>query len=221
MVTPSLALALTGIAALDSLNPSLFVAQFYLLTTPNPIPRIVSYIAGVLAANVTGGLLALVGFRSVAARWLDAVPPAAVDGLLLAAGLALLAFGLWYRAPAAGGPISKPRSLRPLHTFGLGVAVMVNELTTALPYLVAIERITQAGLDGAGNLLALGLYNLVFALPLMAFLVLLIRYRQRFTAQLERIGLAIRTWAPRVVKYGSLAFGAGLAGYAGLSLLVP
>lgn len=218
MVSLPLIAALVGIAAVDSLNPSLFVAQFYLLTTPNPIPRIASYIAGVLAANFAGGLLILAGFRSVAGRLLDAVPAGVLDGTLLVAGLALVAFGLWYRAPAADMPARKPSSLRPLATFGLGMAVMLNELTTALPYFVAIERITQTGLDTAGALLALGLYNLVFALPLLAFLLLLIRYRQRFTAQLERIGRALRTWTPRAVKYGSLAFGAGLSTYAGLAL---
>ncbi|HEU4324350.1 MAG TPA: hypothetical protein VFS21_14450 [Roseiflexaceae bacterium] len=62
----SLALLATigGIALLDSLNPSLFLAQFYLLTTARPVPRILSYIGGVVAANFLGGLLFLLPDRT-------------------------------------------------------------------------------------------------------------------------------------------------------------
>ncbi len=218
-MTATLLATITGIALADSLNPSLFVAQFYLLTTPDPVPRIVSYIAGVLAVNLGGGLLVLAGFRTLVGRYLAAVPPAVGWGLVLAAGLALLAFGLWYRPRASSEPARTPRSLRPAHTFLLGAAVMLNELTTALPYFVAIERITAAGLGVAGNVVAMLLYNAVFALPLIAFLAALLVHRQRFTAQIARVREATVRWIPAILRWGSVVVGVALTAWGTAGLL--
>jgi cytochrome c biogenesis protein CcdA len=209
-MTAALLLSLLGIAIVDSLNPALFVAQFYLLTTPRPVPRILSYIAGVLVVNFGGGLLILGGMRQVVANILSGVSPVVLHGAQFVLGLGLVLFGLWFTARPAETEAKQPRSLRPLHTFALGMVVMLNEITTALPYFIAIERIAGAGLDLFGNLLALLLYNAVFALPLFAFLILLVLFRQRFAAQLGRVTRAVQVWTPRVVKYGSLALGAFL-----------
>jgi len=56
--------ALVGIAVVDSLNPSLFMGQFFLLTQPRPVPRSLQYIAGILTVNGMGGLLILAGIRA-------------------------------------------------------------------------------------------------------------------------------------------------------------
>jgi len=64
---------------------------------------------------------------------------------------------------------------------------MTSELSTALPYFVAIERLASAGVAGLEAVAVLVLYNLIFALPLFAFLGLFTAYRGRFTAQTKRI----------------------------------
>lgn len=204
-----LLVSLTGIALLDSLNPSLFIAQFYLFTTPKPAPRIISYIAGVIAANYVGGVLLLTGLGTVIGNLVGQIPAVWGAGLQMALGLALLVFGVVYHAKAQPETETqrKPRSMGLAAAFGFGMVVMAQELTTALPYFVAIERIVDAGLTTLGSLLALGLYNLVFALPLFGFLGLFVRFRQRFTVQLERISEGIRLWTPRVMKGAALIFG--------------
>lgn len=210
-MSAALLLAVGGIALLDSLNPSLFVAQFFLLTTNRPVPRILSYIAGVLAVNFLGGLLLLVGARAVIVSLIAQLSPSVLYGTGLALGIGLLALGLWMPlTPQAPEPARQPHSLHPFHTFLLGAAVMVNELTTALPYFVAIERLASAGVAGLEAVVVLVLYNLIFALPLFAFLGLFVAYGARFAAQTERISAAIARWAPRVFKYGSLVLGAFL-----------
>lgn len=201
-----------GIALLDSLNPSLFLAQFYLLTTARPVPRLLSYIAGVVAANFLGGLLFLAGAQALILNLLARLNPSWLYGAGLALGIGLLVFGLWMPLTSqADEQPRQPRSLHPIHTFILGAAVMVNELTTALPYFVAIERITQAGLTLGMAIVLLAIYNLIFALPLFVFLALFAAYGSRFTAQTERISATIAIWAPRVIKYGSLLAGGLLA----------
>lgn len=203
--------SLVGIALFDSVNPSLFLAQFYLIATPKPVPRLVSYFAGVLLVNFVGGLLFLGGAQALIANFLQHLGGHVLYGVQLVLGLALLLFGLWLKSEAGADPVVKtPRSLHPGHTFLLGMAVMLNELTTALPYFIAVERISWAQLSLPGDLFALLLYNLVFALPLVGFLLLFMVYRQRSAEQLERLSRKVRVWTPRVVKYGSVAFGAVL-----------
>ena len=211
-MSAALLLAVGGIALLDSLNPSLFVAQFFLLTTNRPVPRILSYIAGVLVVNFLGGLLLLVGARAVIVSLIAQLSPSVLYGAGLALGIGLIALGLWMPlTPQVAEPARQPRSLSPFHTFLLGAAVMVNELTTALPYFIAIERLASAGVAGLKAVMVLVLYNLIFALPLFAFLGLFMAYGARFAAQTERISAVIARWAPRVVKYGSFALGVWLA----------
>lgn len=217
----ALTASLVGIALFDSLNPSLFLAQFYLIATPRPVPRLVSYIAGVLLVNFVGGVLLLGGAQAFIASFLQNLEGGVLYGAQLVLGLALLLFGLRLRTKAGADPeVKTPRSLHPGHTFLLGMVVMLNEITTALPYFIAVERISQAQLSVPGDLFALVLYNLVFALPLVGFLTLFVVYRQRFAARLQQVSRAVRVWTPRVVKYGSVAFGAVLAVNAAVYLIV-
>jgi cytochrome c biogenesis protein CcdA len=211
-MSAALLLTIAGIALLDSLNPSLFLAQFFLLTTPRPVARILSYIAGVLATNLFGGLLFLFGLQALLVNFVTRLSATWLYGAGLALGIALIAFGLWMPLTAqASEPSRQPHSLHPFHTLILGAVVMVNELTTALPYFVAIERITSAGVSTAAAVAMMIFYNLIFALPLFVFLGLFIAYGTRFSAQTARINAAISSWAPRVIKYGSLALGLFLA----------
>lgn len=217
----ALTASLVGIALFDSLNPSLFLAQFYLIATPGPVPRLVSYIAGVLLVNFVGGVLLLGGAQAFIGSFLQNLGGGVLYGAQLVLGLALLLFGLRLKPKAGADPVVKtPRSLHPGHTFLLGMVVMLNEITTALPYFFAVERISQAQLSVPGDLFALVLYNLVFALPLVGFLALFMVYRQRFAARLEQVSRAVRVWTPRVVKYGSVAFGVVLGVNAAVYLIV-
>jgi cytochrome c biogenesis protein CcdA len=221
-MTPALILVVVGIAVFDSLNPSLFLGQFYLMTTANPLRRIWSYIAGLLTVNYLGGVLFLSGFSVLLGRFFAQLDLDLVLWLLLALGIGLVFFGLQLRVTPAQLPKREVlvRDARGgiLGSFGLGALIMLNELTTALPYLAAIERIAAADLTWAGNLLMLAVYNLIFGLPLLLFLALFVKMRGRFTAQIARISAAVHLWTLRIFKYGSLAGGALLAVWAGLRL---
>lgn len=218
-MTGTLLLTLIGIAILDSLNPSLFVAQFYLLTTPKPALRVISYIAGVLVVMIGGGLLILSGIRTVIAEFFASADSTLLYGLQFALGMAILLFGLWMRVSADKDvEVKKPHSLSLIHTFGLGVIVMINEITTALPYFVALEQIAQAGLNFGETLVALLIYNFFFSLPLFGFLVAFLALQQRFTVAIEKINRFIQKWTPRLIKYASIAFGAVLVLNAGAFL---
>jgi cytochrome c biogenesis protein CcdA len=205
-----------GLALLDSLNPTLFVAQLYLMTTPRPLMRLVSYVGGVLTANFVAGLLVLGGLRTVIANFFDELSPVAVNGGLLALGLALALYGLTMKAKGGEQQVARtPKSLHPFQTYLLGLVVMASEATTALPYFVAIERMVRAGMDALGNLFVLSLYNLVFIAPLLLFIALFLAYRDRFTRQLESFNRKVAHWLPRITKWVLLVTGVMLVIYAG------
>ncbi len=105
------------------------------------------------------------------------------------------------------------------------MAVMLNEITTALPYFVALERIASANPNAVETVLALAIYNAMFSLPLFIFLGLLLRYRTKFATQLNQINAFVQRWTPRIMKYGVLIFGAillfsGAAYFAGITSMV-
>jgi cytochrome c biogenesis protein CcdA len=211
MIPLPLLLSLIGIALVDSLNPTLFVAQLYLFTTPKPIPRILVYILGVIVVNYAAGLLLLGGVRVLITGWVDNLEGAPLFGLQFVLGLSILAFGLWYKAgEAADNPEKKPRSLRLIHSFIFGVMVMLNEMTTALPLFVAVERLGQAQLSAAGNWFALAVYNAVFSLPLFAFMALFVAAQKRFSVLAEKVNHAVQIWTPRIIKWLSILFGGAL-----------
>jgi cytochrome c biogenesis protein CcdA len=204
----SLLATLIGIGIVDSLNPSLFIAQFYLLTTPKPTNRVIAFIAGVWVVMVLGGILILGGVRTFVTENLSNLPETPVLIAQLVLGVVLLIFGWRYNAkPAETGEAKKPFSSTLLAAFVLGMVVMVNEITTALPYFIAIERIADANLSWSLNIVALVVYNVVFALPLFAFLGGFLLLKDRFTSQIESINAFIARWTPRIVKYGALILG--------------
>ena len=60
-----MSLSLVVIAALDSLNPTAIALQIYLLSTPKPIARSISFIVGAFLAYRTAGLLVMLGLRKL------------------------------------------------------------------------------------------------------------------------------------------------------------
>jgi len=204
-----LAVSLAGLAIFDSINPSLFVAQIYLLTTPKPFWRVVTYILGVVTIYLIGGVVIMLGLREVVGDVIAGIPPSIGVGLQLFAGIALVIFG-WRAStkPMEMGEGARPRFLSPCFTFFFGMFVMVQELTTALPYFVAIEHITAQQLSPVVSVALLVAYNLIFSLPLFAFLWLFMRNQVRFAKQIEAVQRWIARWMPRLLKFGALIFGA-------------
>lgn len=204
-----LLLTLIGIALVDSLNPSLFIAQFYLFSVAHPIPRIASYIGGVLTANYVGGLLIYTGLGAVIERFTSQISAEWGALLQVILGLVLVTFAILFQArPQKTTP--EPQHLTSggiVLAYLFGMLVMGQEIPTALPYFVALERMAEAQLSLGEVLVALGIYNLVFALPLFAFLGLFLRYHERFTSQIVRISAWVNTWSPRLLRGAALIGG--------------
>jgi cytochrome c biogenesis protein CcdA len=199
-LTATLWLTIVGIAALDSVNPTVTAVHLFLLGTARPLPRAGAFVLGVYAANYLGGLLAIMGVGALVRQLPGDVSGLIDTGARLILGLALLIAGYYlYRRAKTELEVRRPKSLRPLHTLILGVAITCAELPTALPYLAAIAILAEAGLglaETAGVLLA---YNLVLVSPLLILLGLYLILRRKRAFWLARIGPLVSRWFPRLL----------------------
>ena len=202
---------LVAIAAVDSLNPTATAIQVYLLTTPKPVGRSIAFITGIFLAYWTVGLLATLGFASFI-QWVLTTQRAWVDVIQLILGIALLYTGCTLNSSAnVNQPAkSKPDSLQPIHTFLLGTSVTLLEAPTAFPYLAAIEHIARTKLSLLELAGFLGIYNLVFVMPLIGLLGIYIVFQSRSTELLKRINQAITKWSPKILRVLLLVTGAFL-----------
>lgn len=199
-------IAVLGLALLDSLNPMLFAGELYVLRGAQPERRAFAFIAGVFVVMVVGGLLLAGGLARWVGTYFGRLPDEVWLRAEVALGLGLVGFGLVYRAAADGRTVRKP----PRGLFGpflFGVLLMVNEVTTAVPYFAAIALMSEASLSPLEWLIGLLVYNLAFVVPLLAFVAAHRVYRARFDVLSERIESWMRKWGPRVLRYGSIAFG--------------
>lgn len=197
---PSLLAYLVAIAALDSLNPTTTAVQIYLLSTPKPIPRSVSFIAGVFITYWTAGLAVAFGASRLTIN-LPSLPPSLMYTLQLLIGIVLLVVG-WNLNKFAGDSqeAKRPAQLTIAQTFLFGSAATLWDFPTALPYLVAIERIVRSQFDLFTTMSILAIYNIIFVLPLIVLLGLYIYLGERSTNLMHRFNRSIQKWGPRILR---------------------
>ncbi|RAM50647.1 MAG: hypothetical protein C6Y22_15820 [Hapalosiphonaceae cyanobacterium JJU2] len=165
-----LLVSLFACALIDSLNPTGTVLQIYLLSTPRPIVRSATFIFGIFAAYWTGGLLFALGLTKVIADLFNSIDRF-IYVIQFISGVVLIATGWTLNTSSKKQKtIKRPKSLKPIHTFLLGMVVTVWDLPTAIPYISAIDQLIRLKLDLPRLMLALFLYNLIFVLPLIVLL---------------------------------------------------
>ena len=210
-------IAVLGLALLDSLNPMLFAGELYVLRGAYPERRAFAFIAGVFVVMVFGGVLLAAGLTQWVATYFSRLPDGVWLQAQVALGLGLVLFGLSYRTQAEVRAVRKP----PSGLFGpflFGALLMLNEVTTAVPYFAAIALMSEASLTPSEWLIGLLVYNLVFVVPLLMFVAVHRVYRDRFDVLSDRIDGWMRKWGPRVLRFGSIAFGMLLLGGAAMTV---
>jgi cytochrome c biogenesis protein CcdA len=196
--------SLIAIAAVDSLNPSAIALQIYLLSTPKPIARSISYILGVFSAYWLAGMLTLLGLRGLIVTMIAKVDfrfsETRIYTLQFLLGIVLLIVGLRLKPSASENPGKRPQKLTLARTFLLGMSITILELPTALPYVAAIEQIARAKLDLLTITGFLGLYNLVFVFPQIILLSIYIIFQQQSVTILGQINRSIAIWSPKILR---------------------
>jgi cytochrome c biogenesis protein CcdA len=207
----NLLVSLVAIAALDSLNPTAVALQIYLLSTPKPIARSIAFTIGVFLAYWTAGLLVILGASKLMATVIGdagfSLPEPHIYIIQFLIGLALSIVGFKLKTSAPKGRGKRPKNLTLNRTFLLGMAMTILEFPTALPYLAAIEQIARAKLDLLTIASILGLYNLIFILPLIILICIYVLFHRQSAILLPRINRAIALWSPKILRVLLLGLG--------------
>ncbi|KAM3113272.1 GAP family protein [Phormidesmis sp. 146-33] len=204
----SLLAYLVAIAALDSLNPTTTTVQIYLLSTPKPVARSVSFIAGVFVTYWTAGLAVVLGASQLNISF-PKLPTTLMYMLQLILGVVLLMVG-WNlnKFEANSQETKRPFRLTIAQTFLFGSAATLWDFPTALPYLAAIERIVRSRPDLLTTMSILAIYNLIFVLPLIVLLGLYICLGGHSINLMRRINRSIQKWGHRILR--ALLIGLGI-----------
>ena len=205
---------LVAIAALDSLNPTATAIQVYLLSTPKPIVRSLLFILGVFLGNWTAGLFIVLGFGKMITTLISSAGSFLSNPIIYVLqfiiGTVMLAVGWTLNTTDEHKAVKHPKNLKPTYTFLLGLGVTIWEFPTALPYLAALERVIQARLDLLSSISVLGLYNVLFVLPLIVLLGIYIVFQESAAALLQAINRSINKFAPKILRVILIGLGAVL-----------
>ncbi|MBP2475879.1 cytochrome c biogenesis protein CcdA [Crossiella equi] len=186
-----LVLSVLGLAALDSVNPSVLgVTLFLLLRGGRVAVRVLVYLSAVAGTYLVLGVLLMLGLGSLPPGSLQGPVAYGVTGVL---GLAVFVWS-WVdsardkRAPDrhAGKASRLPGSDRLPALFALGVVVSVLEFSTALPFLAAIGLMTTNGLAVTAWLPLLLVYVVIMVLPELVLLAVHRLLGERARARLDR-----------------------------------
>ncbi len=208
---------LAPIALIDSLSvaPVAMIPLLILLGEKRPLAGSLSFIAGIVLTYLPFGLLLLFGldtlFDSLAhsfTEWWSKEPDLGEIVLEIIAGLTMLwlGYGLWRKKGETKAEPAR-KGMTPLQAFAVAAFINVSGLWGALPYFAAIAQILKEDLSNGGMVSALLFYNLVFALPLLAFPALYLMLGSRSERWFARLSDFITRWSGRALAILLAALG--------------
>lgn len=172
----SLTLVVAAIALPDSINPSLILTDLYLAAGPHPARRTAMFAIAVFAVTFFGGVLVALGLADLVGSLLPRLSSAVKYSLVVAGGVSLGLGGMaiWAKRRALSNrrsPETKSTASHHQSAALIGAGIAGVELLTAFPYFAAITIIVGSGVSAPSKVLLLGVYSLVYVLPLIAITV--------------------------------------------------
>lgn len=211
-----------GLAVVDAVNPATIAAVALILLSPfrRPITTALWFVVGVYATVFVAGTLLAAGAGSFGAQMEGGLLVVRRVALLIAAGV-LVVQGLRRLRPSVAPPLTFPAWLTPRRAAILGLATTAVDLPNAFPYVIAIERMLEAGIAFGATVALIALYSAIYCVPC---LVLVGLWRVRGNVVRERLGPYIerfRAGGPRPASWrAATAFLAAGLTVAGISLLL-
>ncbi len=157
------------------------VPMSILLAGKRPVSDAFSFIAGISIPYYLVGVLIALGLgpmmerlNAKAVEWLKHSPDPIEMVLQIVIGVLLLFLGIRF-ATARRKQAAKREAraeMTPTQAFMLGAAMTLGGIWGALPYFAAINEILRVDPPLVPGLLVLGWYQLLFILPLVAFVIL-------------------------------------------------
>lgn len=203
---------LAPILLADVLNPVLLAATVYSLGTADPVRNAFLLILGHALSYLVAGIVFAIGLEYLLSFLQD---PGAVEFTIQLAISALLIYfgvlGLLSKAQAPAREFDKGKPFGAGAAFALGATVNFIGLPFAVPYVLVLDQMLKADLSWPASLGVLLAYNILYATPFAA-LVLLARAGGRESEEfLARLNLWIDRISAVVLPIILLALGLILA----------
>jgi cytochrome c biogenesis protein CcdA len=197
-----LVITVVAIALPDCINPSLIGGELFVATGPRPRVRTFAFTAAAFIVTFVFGLALALGLGDLVLSVLPHPGPTVKYSLITAAGLVLVIGGtaIWIRRRALAGAEATER-LHKSHGSAavIGASIAGLELATAFPYFAAIALIAGAGVSNAAKVSLIGLYCVVYTLPLIAIAVLVALLGNRAERILQPVGDWLMAHWPAIV----------------------
>jgi len=149
--------------------------------------------AGIFVVYFTGGIIIQFGLDKLITDFLENFS-LVISIIEIIIGTILLWLGYRYRKHAKPTEPSRPKSLKPFHTFLLGFIVTASDIPTAFPYLAAIGRIIQENPPLITTIFLLAFYTLLYELPLIIILGLYFIKQENIEGILQRATRVLYRW---------------------------
>ncbi|MBB3082263.1 GAP family protein [Geodermatophilus sabuli] len=187
-MTATLLVGITGLAALDSLNPATIAGVALILLAPlqRRLATALAYVTGAYLAVLTVGVAVYAGADLAA----DVVTGGLVwvrRGAFGLAALLLLAAAVRRLRPQQRSAVVLPRWFGPWTAAPVAVLVTAADLPNAFPYLIAIERLVTADVPLTTGLWILAGYAVLYCLPCLLLLGVGTLHGERVRRRLQRV----------------------------------
>jgi cytochrome c biogenesis protein CcdA len=211
-----LSLAVVAIALADCINPSLIGGELFVATGEHPRRKTIAFTLAAWTVTFVVGVALALGLGDLILGLVPKPGRTAKYALITAAGFVLVvgAAVVWLRRGSLVNTDESPdqhSSHRPAVLMGAGIAGL--ELLTAFPYFAAIAMIVGSGASGAGRLLLLILYCVIYTLPLIVIAVLIAVMGERAERILGPVGTWLSAHWPAVAAPLTAAFGIGVLAF--------
>jgi hypothetical protein len=213
----SLAVAVVAIALPDSINPSLIAAELFLTTGQHSGRRAMMFTLSAWTVTFLLGVALAVGLGDLILSVVPKPGPSVKYALFTAAGVVLVVVGIvvWMRRKVLGSPKSASEAGDKSHGSAvlLGGGIAGLELLTAFPYFAAIAMIVGSSVSDPGKVALLGLYCIVYTLPLIGIAVVCLVMGDRAEGVLRPVVAWVFTRWPVIVGPLAAIIGTGLTAY--------
>jgi hypothetical protein len=209
-----LALLALGVGLVDGINPSTVVPALLLALRSNGLRLVCAFGAAVAAVSTVVGAAVVLGPARLLVDHMPHLGSQArhVAALCIGAILVVAAALTWAHRGLASRAMASPAADSPATAAALGAGIMLVELPTAFPYVAVLAAIAASHRPPATQLGLVALFNLAFAVPLIAIAVARLAIGSAAPRALARV-------AEGVARYAPAALAAALA-VAGSVLLV-
>jgi len=230
-----LLLTLTTISLLDSLSavPIALIPLAIILNGRSPITGSISFISGGFIVYFIFGLLILLGLDSLIDQYAERFiaymksEPDCVELVIqVIVGFIMIYFAWQFsrKAPQENANKSYDSNITPAQAFILSASINIVGMWGALPYFAAMAQILKADLETASMISILIYYNLVFALPLIGFIVLRILMGEKATILLSKVTDFFSHWGKQAIVLslyllGPLLISDGIGWFIGYPIL--